>query len=180
MRVGIDIDDTITETSDLISCVLTKNNLLDKSNDFDSYSKIELDSFEDLIRSNIDEVLTNCPIKKNAKEVINYLKEKGNEIYLITSRSNHYSSNVYDITVSYLKRHGIEYDELLFGYEEKRDICLEKNIDIMLDDSKRIIESLKDTKVAGIMFDASYNKDYDGKRVSNWLEFKDYIDGLEG
>ena len=115
MRIGIDIDDTITETSDLISCVLTKNNLLDKSNDFDSYSKIELDGFEDLIRSNIDDVLTNCPIKKNAKEVINYLKEKGNEIYLITSRSNHYSSNVYDITVSYLKRHGIEYDELLFG-----------------------------------------------------------------
>ena len=48
MRIGIDIDDTITETSDLITCVLTKNNLLDKSNDFDSYSKIELDSFEEM------------------------------------------------------------------------------------------------------------------------------------
>lgn len=180
MRIGIDIDDTITETSELVKYVLAKNNLLDKGSDFDSFSKTELNDFEDLIRSNIEEVFNTCSIKENAREVINYLKEKGNQIYIITARSNYYSSNIYQITVNYLKKQGIEYDELLFGYEDKKDICVEKNIDIMLDDSKRIINSLKDTAVDAIIFDASYNKDYQGKRVNNWLEFKYYIDGLEG
>ena len=179
MRIGIDIDDTITETSGLIQQVLVENNLLDKSSDFDYYSKDELVDFDRLIRENIEEVLTNCPIKKNAKEVINYLKSKGNKIYIITARSNYYSKNVYQITIDYLKKHEIEYDELLFGYEEKKDICLEKKLDVMFDDSKRIIGSLKDTKVEEILFDASYNKDYDGKRVNNWLEVKDYIDSWE-
>lgn len=179
MRIGIDIDDTITETSHLIKCILEENNLTNQSNDFDSYSKLELDSFEDLIRANVDEVLSRCPIKPNAKEVIKYLKEKGNKIFLITSRSNYYSPNVYQITIDYLKSHDIEYDELLFGYEEKKEICLEKKLDIMVDDSKRIIESLKNTKIDAIIFDAVYNKDYEGKRVNNWLEIKNYIDGLE-
>ena len=55
----------------------------------------------------------------------------------------------------------------------------ESQIDIMLDDNKHTIKSLKDTKIDAIIFDTIYNKDYCGKRVNNWLEFKEYIDNLE-
>lgn len=179
MRIGIDIDDTITETNYLVNKLLIENNIGNMDEDFDSYLKKQSCDFENLIKTHIDSVLTNCPIKDNVKEVIDYLREKGNKIYIITARSNHYSSNVYQITVDYLKKHGIEYDELLFGYEIKKNICIEKQIDIMLDDNKHTIKSLKDTKIDAIIFDTIYNKDYCGKRVNNWLEFKEYIDNLE-
>ena len=116
-----------------------------------------------------------CRLNKNAKEVINELY-KNNEIYLITARTSFYSDNLKDITINYLKEKNIMYYELLFGYEDKRNICLEKKLDIMLDDNVKVLESLKDTDIRGILYQTEYNKEYIGEKVNNWLEFKDLID----
>ena len=67
------------------------------------------------------------------------------------------------------------YHELLFGYEDKRDICLEKKLDIMLDDNIKVMESIKDTNIRGILYQTEYNKEYIGEKVNNWVEFKNLI-----
>ena len=46
MRIGIDIDDTITDTSDLIGQILIENNLKNLSSDFDSNGLEDLNRFE--------------------------------------------------------------------------------------------------------------------------------------
>ena len=176
MRIGIDIDDTITETSSLIEQIIYDNNIYNVSSDFDSYSDIELKTYDDIIRENIDNIMKNCPIKKDAIEVLKYIKDMGHEIYIITARDNYYSPNVFDITVSFLKEHGIIYDKLIFNCKEKKVVCIDSKIDIMLDDRGSFIESLKDTNTKGILFSSIHNEKYDCDRVNNWLEFKEIID----
>ena len=175
MKIGIDIDDTMSDTSDLINQIIIERNL-NLSNDFDSYSDSFLRDYEDFIRENIDNVLTNTPIKNNVKEVIDYLKDLGYEIYIITARSHDYSNNIYNITVDYLKKHGIIYDKLVFDCKEKENVCVKENIDIMLDDNVNLMRKLNNTNTKGVLFSASYNKNYEGDKVSSWLEFKEFID----
>lgn len=181
MRIGIDIDDTMTDTNMLIKEMLKKEKKASLYEvDFDSLPGEELKKIESLIRENIDKVLENCNLKEKVKEVIDYLRSRGHEIYIITARTNYYSDNVFNITLNYLEKNSIVYDEFLFGYEDKTDICIEKQIDVMLDDNKKLMDKLKDTSVNGVIFDTEYNKEYSGNRVSNWLEFKNFIDSLEG
>lgn len=174
MRIGIDIDNTITDTSAYMKQKLEENNITHLHSDFDNYTKEELIKNEQLIRENIEEIMKNCKLNENAKEVINELY-KNNEIYLITARTNFYSDNLKDITINYLKENNIMYHELLFGYEDKRDICLEKKLDIMLDDNIKVMESIKDTNIRGILYQTEYNKEYIGEKVNNWVEFKNLI-----
>ncbi len=176
MRIGIDIDDTITETSSLIEQIIYENQIKDMDSDFDSYSNDILKSYDDIIRENIDLVMKECPIKKDAVEVIKYLKDLGHDIYIITARNNHYSDNVIDLTVSFFKEHGIIYDKILFDCDEKKSVCLNNKIDIMLDDKGSFIESLKGTSVRGVLFSNSYNLKYDCERVSNWIEFQNIVE----
>ena len=175
MKIGIDIDDTICDTSDLINQVIMENNL-NLDNDFDSYSSSFLFNYEDLIRKNIDNILLSSPIKKDVREVISSFKQSGYEVYIITARSNYYSDNIYNITIDYLKKHGIIYDKLIFNCNEKDIFCVSNNIDIMLDDNKHLMDKLKNTNTKGILFNTFYNKNYDGDKVSSWIEFKEIVE----
>ena len=179
MRIGIDIDNTITNTSDYIKKMLVKNNLSELSSDFDNYTKEELVKYDKLIRNNIEDIMINCDLNKEAKEVIEKLYQK-HEIYLITARSNYFSNKLYQITLDYLKKHGILFHELLFGYEEKREVCLEKQIDIMLDDNVKVMESLNNTNIRNILFQTEHNKEYRGEFVSNWQDFEQLLEEQEG
>ena len=174
MRIGIDIDNTITNTSSYIKEMLEKNNLSELGTDLDNYTKEELFKYDKLIRNNIEDIMANAPLNKDSKEVIERLYKK-HEIYIITARNNFFSDNLYKITLDYLNNRGILFHELLFGYEEKREICIEKKIDIMLDDNIIINESLTNTKVRNVLFSTEHNKSYKGEKVSNWLEFEKIV-----
>ena len=178
MRIGIDIDNTITDTSSYIKKLLIKNNLSDISCDFDNYTKEELIKYDKLIRDNIEDIMFNCRLNDKAKEVIEKLYEK-HKIYLITARTNYFSDNLYQITLDYLKKNGILYHELLFGYVQKKEICIEKQLDIMLDDNIEVMNSLNDTDIRNILFRTEHNEDYEGEFVTNWKEFEKLINEQE-
>ena len=175
MRIGIDIDDTICTTSDLINQVVVEHNL-NLTSDFDSYDDRVLITYDDLIRENIDNIMKNCPLKKDAKEVINYFRKKHHKIYIITARNNYYSDNICNITINYLKKHGIIYDKIIFDCSNKEIYCSENKIDVMLDDNLSLMKRLENVKTKGVLFITSYNKNYDGCKVSSWMEFKKIID----
>ena len=178
MRIGIDVDDTITNTIEEIGVLLKKNNLEHLSKDFDSYSIEDIRNYDELIRNNIDDILSNCTLKENANTIINRLKEDKNEIYIITARNNYYSDNVEKITIDYLNKNNIVYDKIFFNCKSKKEICVNNNVDIMIDDNYNIINSFKDSNVKAILFNTIYNlkRDYDGVRVNNWNEIEKYFE----
>jgi uncharacterized HAD superfamily protein len=78
------------------------------------------------------------------------------------------------LTKNWLWRNGIKYDEIVFCDNDiahsKRTACLEKSIDIMIDDEPVNIEAIAPIAKV-ICWDASYNRDCEGEnivRANNW------------
>ena len=68
------------------------------------------------------------------------------------------------IVLDWLKRNKIEYDKIIFSPEDKLDICLENNIDVMIEDKPANINKISG-KIPVICFHAGYNKNCDGSNI---------------
>ena len=117
------------------------------------------------------------PSRKGAKQTIRKLRKDGHIIYIISKRvftthDNFRGKLMRFLMRNWLWRNGIRYDEIVFCDNDvpdsKRTACIDKNIDVMIDDEPVNIEAIVPiTKV--ICFDASYNRKCEGiVRTSNW------------
>ena len=59
----------------------------------------------------IEEDYTKCKLLKGCLEAIKLIRGKGFQIYLHTGRH----INNFDLTISWLKENGVEYDHIIFG-----------------------------------------------------------------
>ncbi len=108
------------------------------------------------------------------------MKTNGNRIIIITGRNNGEYSEPYQMTKDWLFKQGINYDKLIltnaYKHHEKADICLEENIDIMVDDSVHVCEECLNKNIKSILFGTPYNKqEMRFKRMDNWNDIYNYI-----
>ena len=115
--------------------------------------------------------MINIPLKEDAKEVLNKLKEEGNEIIFITAREKDEYIEPVLSTIKQLDLYGINYDKLICT-KDKKNACIEEKIDIFIDDSMRNINSVKDVVEQVYLFTSPYNKNFyvSFKKVDNWLQ----------
>lgn len=177
MRIGLDIDETMTNTDKFIDKLLKKVLKGNRKLIFEYENEIS-----DCIKQNVDYIFANVKLKKNAKSTINYLKQQGHEIYIITARNNSVSESVEQTTLNYLREKQIEYDKIFFGCHDKKSICVENNVEIMLDDNIDIIHSLIGTETKGLLFESNKDYPYSAETISDWSNFKKYVDfgGYDG
>jgi len=121
------------------------------------------------------------PAQKNARKVIKALRKDGHKIYIISKRvfacrNDFLGRLMRAIVCNWLWRNRIHYDGIVFCdtdiADSKKVACLEKKIDIMIDDEIVNIEAI--TPVAkAICYDATYNRNCEGEnimRAKNWEE----------
>lgn len=88
MNIGLDLDDTICSTKEMIEkyadiyCDENKINqdILWQNTDYRF----------DFLNKYLEEIYSHVQIKNNAKQVINKLKSMNNKIYIITARTNNF------------------------------------------------------------------------------------------
>ena len=191
MIIGIDIDDTISNTYETSLGYAFRFNKEDlkresniksiKANDhyyirtiFNWTPEDDLKFWTKYFNNIIDEV----KIKPFAKEIINKLKDEGNTIILISARNFGEEFKPEYYTKKWLDKHGIKYDELIIE-EEKRPIIIDKKIDIFIDDSISNLRSMKDLKIKKMLMDSRMNlyEDVsdDVKRVYSWTQIYEEI-----
>lgn len=180
MTIGIDIDDTITNSSEIFIEYAKKYNIennikhkidnttLNANRSF-GWNKNELLRFK---KQYLQLVLENVIVKDNSVEIINNLK-KNNKIIFITSRNVTELPNMKEITVNWLQKQGFKYDDLIMNCENKKDACLLNKVDIFIDNSLTQclnVSSLKNCLV--LLFKTKYNlkDDNDFEKVNGWLE----------
>ena len=193
MNIGIDIDDTISETYETLlpySQKYTIEDLKRKSEiklkkDYVSHFYIvymnswtEQEAME-FWKKYYAEILRKVNIKKFASEVIHQLKQEGHKIYLITARWDMPNADIKGITEQWLTDNKIEYDELITNVSEKVQLIKQKKIDIFIDDSfnncKKVVES---TNAKVYIMDTRVNetcKDDRIERVYSWTQVYDLI-----
>ena len=132
MNIGIDIDDTITKTSEEIDKyakkyteeTLKRKFELQKIEVFDpiwtkqlyNWTTEEDDKFWDLY---YEKIMENVKPKEDAIEVINKLSLKNN-IIIITARRGVKNENILKTTEEWLKKNNVNYTKLFIGHKDKR------------------------------------------------------------
>ena len=189
MRIGIDIDNCISNFDDVLLEEYIKHDkelrntgiINDKPYHitvgmFD-WSKEENDEF---YYNNIQRIAMSLKPLNNAKEVIDKLKANGNEIYIITSRDNGEYINPEKMTREWLKKYDIYFDKLILtGRYEKGPACKENNIDIMIEDSIKNCEDIENNGVKCYIMNTRYNQEETRfERVKTWNEIYSKISKL--
>jgi len=184
MNIGIDIDDTMTNTSELI---------IEYAKEYFNSDDVELinsilnsKSIEgpllDFYNKYLLKMIENYTLKDNVKEVIDRLRSKGHKIFIITARAYTPMEGVVEATEEYFKKHGISFDGIIFKAINKRESCVNNKIDVMVDDSVSVAYELRDTNVKPVLFNSVINENVqiDVDRIDNWIELEKHIDRLYG
>ena len=114
----------------------------------------------------LDKVLLGAKIKKDAKDVINYLTDKGHELFIITARSDRYFENIPNETIKLIKKEKLNIHQIYFKQNKKSDIAKELKIDLMIDDSIDVYNNMKEEGIDCILF---------GDTIKTWKEVLKYI-----
>lgn len=186
MKIGIDIDDTITDTSlHFIKFVaeyfkLDKNYLKENNIFYINLPEELKDKRQEFEKFIYKKELYKIPIKNFAIQAINLLKERGHKIIIITARDNKNFDYPYEQTIKQLRFHGIKYDKIICG-TNKGKICEEEKIDIMLDDSITNLTNIKKIVKYVFLFTSPYNKNLNVQfeRVDSWKKFYKEVLKLE-
>lgn len=181
MRIGIDIDDTMTFIKDdlqeaainydksLGNSGIPKNNNYYVGKQF-SWQKDEYRYFMGTIRKN---VVCHAKLRNGLINVLTKLIAEGNEIIIITARSNIYYDNPLKMTLDWLKKEHIPYSKLIINVKNKADICIKEKIDIFLDDDINNCLNVHKTGIKTYIMDNIDNKldNNEIKRVYDFNEF---------
>ncbi|MBQ9854020.1 MAG: hypothetical protein IJO57_03190 [Bacilli bacterium] len=191
MRIGIDIDGVLTDIEQWqLDCGGKFFSKLNKSVvNKDGYEITEIFNVSDELDSQfwneyLYEYVTKEPSRKYASEVIKKLKDSGNEIYIITARyltdrNTEDGQRMRKIVIDWLEQENIVYDKIVFAPEDKLQICLENNIDVMIEDKVANIEKIS-TRLPVICFHAGYNKHCKNDniyRAYTWYDIYNLING---
>ncbi len=190
-KIGIDIDNVISNFDEILlkeflkhdkklrNTGIVNNDVYITRGMFD-WTKEE---FDDFYYNNIERIAQSLNVIDNAPEYIRKLKEEGNEIYIISGRDNGEYSDPYKMTIDWLNKYKIEYDKLILtnAYDslEKAKMCIKNNINIMIDDSIRIISEVNKSGITALLMDTPYNREENNlQRVHNWKEIYEFITNL--
>lgn len=177
MRIGIDIDGTINNFSDVAAKYIEKEYGLvwDKS-EYEIYKGLTKDQIHAFSKK-YEGVLTD-EIKPldSSREVINELMLNRNQIFFITARGYDVAEN----TLYWLRQYGFNYTDILFACGDKVDACRFKRVDYMIDDAPHNLMALNKANVPYIVFDHEYNKDIYGEefRAKTWDDMYNFFDFL--
>ena len=191
MKIGIDLDGVVFDSekefrvySELYDMIdLKQNSKVDnrelRFQDRFKWTKQEVDEF---FKKYHKQIVSECNYMPGAKHVLKLLKQDGHDLILITARGG-VNKDIIKITEERLKQDEMDiFDKYYWATENKDDVCVKENVDIMIDDFYKKCESIANKKIKTIYLkDApSYaleENDYI-KILYNWGEIYRYIKEL--
>ena len=192
MNIGIDIDDTIANTYDVLFKYVQEYTIHDIVTDRE---KTNRDMIARMYRTNFrngdkkqdkeffnryyEKTVLKVKPKINAIENIKKLKEEGNQIYLITARFPSEKFNIEELTKGWLKKYDIPYDKLILNSENKVITAKEHCIDIFVDDNIKNCTEMAKVGIKTYIMDTIVNKDFideNIERVYSWSQLYQKIE----
>ena len=172
MRIGVDLDDTICRTTEIVHDRVEQYanvmhlNSLDIMND-----EILREAFYNIY---LEDIYYNAEIKRDVCNVLKRLRSKGNEIYVITARKDEYL----DVTKDWLRRNEIEVDGVVtsaYG-DLKARACKKYGIDLLIEDNPYNYKIVTSQGINCILFDDREKYDLRKDYITSWREIEKYIE----
>ena len=179
MRIGIDIDDTITNTWEYLMPIYSKEfNVTINEKTPPYYNAVkDVVSLEEYLEINRKKefLKKDPPLKKDVKKILDKLKKEGHTIIFITARGKAYN-DPYQFTKNYLDKKSIPYDKIIVDSWDKATTCQNEKIDLFIDDRKFHCDKVSKCGIDVLMMKNSYNEENkDFKQVNDWNQIYEYI-----
>lgn len=190
MNIGIDIDDTIANTSQMIDIYaeeytedllkrefkLNEKEILDPmwARHLYGWTTEEDEKFWELY---YEKIMESLDPKDNAIEIINELS-KENNIIIISARWDRENGIIGKITKEWLEKYNVNYYKQFIGHLDKRKIVTENNIDVFIDDNYKTCKSIHEMGIRTLLMNSRLNENMeigDIERVFNWKEIEEKI-----
>lgn len=190
MRIGLDIDDTISYTNRVL---MKYAHIYNKEHGNRTLLKENTNNFSEVYGWNDDEVykffrtyyltaLEELEPKENVKEVLTKLRKEGHKIILITVRNDKEcggEGEAFRITSEWLKEYDIPYDELNLAVFDKKAFCEEHKIDVFMDDSEKNDRAVSELGIKTFMAINNFNKDFTDEKIENIYNMDEFYEKLE-
>ena len=187
MRIGLDIDDTISYTNRVLmkyAHIYNKEHgnrplLKEHTNNFAEVYGWSDEEVYDFFRTYYLKALEELEAKENVKEVLTKLREEGNEIVFITVRNDKEcggEGEAYRITTEWLNKMGIPYDELHLAVFDKAAFCKEHNIDRFMDDSGRNVRAVSELGIKTYIAMNDFNEDFEDENIEKVYSLDDFYE----
>ena len=183
MRIGIDVDDTITDSWECLIPYYSRlfnipEDKLHKSFPYYRSIKDKVGSVEDyyrILKPTYDEVTPNVNLLPHVKETIDKLYELGHKVIFITSRGIDHT-NPYLDTKNFLDKYHVKYDKIIVNSKNKAEICQRENVNLFIDDSYKHCKAVSELGIPVLMPSRYYNKDdTEFTHFSDWNYVYEYI-----
>lgn len=192
MRIGIDIDDTISDTYEVsfaYAQMYTINELKRDakiqnssiSHHFYLKDMHHWDNDEEMNfwHEHYGEIIKQVNPFTFAVDTIKKLKEEGNEIIIITARWPEENADISGITLEWLKRNHIEYDDIILNVNDKAKVALDKKIDLFIDDSFQNCVDVANAGIKTYMMESRTNKGLNHEKVSRVYSWPDIYNRIK-
>lgn len=168
MKIGIDIDGTITDLHNEILRYGLKYNKRINGNGIKNKDEYRISDIFDWSIENCSEfkrymqmeILNRIKPRKHVTKCLKKLKKMGNEIYIITGRKSTEMRDTYNETIKWIKNNKIPFDKFIMEEENKGIACKKNGIDVFVDDSVKHLDRIYKEGIKELyIFDNVYNKD---------------------
>ena len=196
MNIGIDIDNTLTDiekdmfdAANIYTKTLNPDFEFKEIKKYDGFTNIaefysEIFGWDDdnanySFRNHRIEIVDNTKPRDGVIEVLQKLKNNGNNIYIVTARNTLYDDMPYERAKRWLDNNDIVYDKLIVNAQDKAKTCKEVDIELFVDDQLNNCISLAKNGVYTIRLTNSKDV-YDGIiNINNWNDIYKYIINLK-
>lgn len=185
MKIGIDIDDTVMNTFDVIEEAaryfdkyFLENKGYQDITKYDFHERFywtseEKKAFFNYFRKN--KLYLKAKPKEDALYYLEKLYNEGYEIYFLTRRKKDEKLDILSITKNDLISKGFKFTDCYIGLSKKGEACKNLGIDVFIDDAVIQIEDVNNYGIKTILIDNWYNKEYKGLRAKNFQEIYNII-----
>ena len=192
MNIGIDIDGVLTDihgftlkhAPQYFKRKFDRDVINEDANDIREIFNCPDNEWMSYWKRYLPKYITIEPARKGAKAFTRKLRSDGHEVFIISKRvfacrNDMMGKLMRCIVRNWLWRNGIWYRELIFCDAEipdsKKTVCLEKNVEVMIDDEPVNLFSVAPVAKA-ICFETSYNRECSGENI---FRAKDYDEVYE-
>ena len=178
MKIGIDIDDTIADTYELIMNyaqeytidVLKREPIIKHGSCGNHYYTQYLHGWKEgedfqFLNEYYERIIRNVRPKTLAVKYLRKLQDEGNEIILITARWETDTFDVKETTKTWVKENNIPCNKLIINAENKLIAAKKENIDIFIDDSFKNCQMVSDSGIKTYIMDTGVNRDLEDDKI---------------
>ncbi len=143
MKIGIDLDDTLTDIQDeLLKEALKYDKTLENKGIVNPNKVLITEKFawsnsnrKYFLKNIRKEVVEQAKLRPDTLIILNELKKRGYEIIIITARSSTYYEDPYEFTLKYLIKNKIPFDKLIVNGKDKVKVCKMEQINFFIDNN---------------------------------------------